>query len=200
MQFKSFQTIRSFSSQPHPAKTLGALRFNNFFNKPCAPCGSKNKGLILRRILFSKNTILPLFRIFVSMDKPIIFYDGDCGFCNKTVQFVLNHEKNSEIHFCALQSDFAKAFFEKLGIHEIDLSTFYFWDGKKLHSRSTAALKVLNYLRFPYTLGKIGWICPGFIRDYIYNQIAKRRMRLVPSFCALPTPSQAVRFLSQKTI
>lgn len=132
------------------------------------------------------------------MDKPIIFYDGDCGFCNKTVQFVLNHEKDSEIHFCALQSDYAQNFFKHQGIPEMDLSTFYFWDGKKLNNRSTAALKVLNYLHFPYTLGKIGWICPRFIRDGIYNVIAKRRMRFAPGFCALPTPLQAVRFLSQK--
>lgn len=130
------------------------------------------------------------------MDKPIIFYDGDCGFCNRTVQFVLNHEKNEEIQFCALQTDFAKNFFKQLGIQEMDLSTFYFWDGKKLNKRSTAALKVLNQLRFPITLGKIGWICPRFIRDGIYNQIAKRRMRLAPRFCALPTPAQASRFLS----
>lgn len=134
------------------------------------------------------------------MDQPIIFYDGDCGFCNKTVQFVLNNEKDQLIHFCALQSDFANRFLQMQGIHEIDFSTFYFWDGKKLNSRSTAALKVLNHLRFPFTLGKIGWICPRVIRDGLYNLIAKRRMRLAPAFCALPTPKQAVRFLSQKTI
>jgi predicted DCC family thiol-disulfide oxidoreductase YuxK len=130
------------------------------------------------------------------MDKPIIFYDGDCGFCNKTVQFVLNHEKNSEMHFCALQSDYAREFFKRLGIMEMDLSTFYFWDTKQLNNRSTAALKVLNYLKFPYALGKIGWIFPRFIRDGVYKLIAKRRMRLAPAFCALPTPAQAVRFLS----
>jgi predicted DCC family thiol-disulfide oxidoreductase YuxK len=133
------------------------------------------------------------------MNKPIIFYDGDCGFCNKTVQFVLNHEKNHEIHFCALQSEFARSFFKQLGIEEIDLSTFYFWDTRKLNKRSTAALKVLNYLRFPFNLGKVGWICPRVIRDGIYSMIAKRRMRLAPAFCALPTPEQAVRFLSQKS-
>lgn len=130
------------------------------------------------------------------MDKPILFYDGDCGFCNKSVQFVLNQEKHSEIRFCALQSEYAKAFFNRLGMPEIDFSTFYFWDGEKLLNRSTAALKVLNYLRFPAVLGKVGWICPRFIRDGIYNQIAKRRMRLAPAFCAVPTREQALRFLS----
>lgn len=134
------------------------------------------------------------------MNKPIIFYDGDCGFCNKTVQFILNHEKNGEIHFCALQSEFAKNFFLQLGVSELDLSTFYFWDTKQLSKRSTAALKVLNYLRFPFQLGKIGWIVPRFIRDGIYSFIAKRRMRLAGRFCALPTKEQALRFLSQSTV
>ncbi|MDR0802080.1 DCC1-like thiol-disulfide oxidoreductase family protein [Fluviicola sp.] len=130
------------------------------------------------------------------MNKPIIFYDGDCGFCNKTVQFILNNEKNREVHFCALQSDFATEFFRNRGIAKIDLSTFYFWDTKQLNQRSTAALKVLSYLRFPYQLGKIGWIIPRFIRDGIYSFIAKRRMRLAVRFCVLPTPDQRLRFLS----
>lgn len=130
------------------------------------------------------------------MSKPIIFYDGDCGFCNKTVRFVLNHEKNDTIQFSALQSDFAKNFFRQLGIEEIDFSTFYFWDTETLHKRSTAALKVLNYMRFPVTLGKIGWIIPRFIRDAVYSAVAKRRMRLAGKFCVLPTPAQATRFLS----
>lgn len=134
------------------------------------------------------------------MNKPIIFYDGDCGFCNKTVQFILNHEKNREIHFCALQSEFAKAFFLRLGISEMDLSTFYFWDTKQLNKRSTAALRVLNYLRFPFQLGKTGWIVPRFIRDGIYSFIAKRRTRLAGRFCVIPTKEQALRFLSQSTV
>ncbi|WP_343605115.1 DCC1-like thiol-disulfide oxidoreductase family protein [Fluviicola sp.] len=129
------------------------------------------------------------------MNKPIIFYDGDCGFCNRTVQFVLDHEKNHEVHFCALQSDFAKAFFRQQGIEEMDLSTFYFWDTNQLNNRSTAALKVMNYLRFPYQFGKIGWLVPRFLRDGVYAFIAKRRMRLAGSFCALPTPEQRIRFL-----
>jgi predicted DCC family thiol-disulfide oxidoreductase YuxK len=132
------------------------------------------------------------------MDKPIIFYDGDCGFCNRSVQFVLNHEKNEEIHFCALQSDFAKTFFSQIGVQEMDLSTFYFWDKNRLYNRSSGALRVLNYLKFPAYLGKIGWVLSRFFRDGIYKQLAKRRMKLAPSFCALPSPSQAKRFLSQK--
>lgn len=130
-----------------------------------------------------------------SMNKPIIFYDGDCGFCNRTVQFVLDHEKNREIHFCALQSEFTKEFFRQQGINEIDFSTFYFWDSGHLYKRSTAALKVLNYLRFPLSLGKIGWVVPRVIRDGVYSFIAKRRMRLAGGFCALPTPEQRLRFL-----
>lgn len=82
----------------------------------------------------------------------------------------------------------------------MDLSTFYFWDTKQLNKRSTAALRVLNYLRFPFQLGKIGWIVPRFIRDGIYSFIAKRRTRLAGRFCVIPTKEQALRFLSQSTV
>ena len=47
----------------------------------------------------------------------ILFYDGDCGFCNKSVQFVLKYENRSEIYFSALQSDFSRDFFQQQSKH-----------------------------------------------------------------------------------
>jgi predicted DCC family thiol-disulfide oxidoreductase YuxK len=35
--------------------------------------------------------------------QPILLYDGDCGFCNKSIQFFLSREKNNQMHFDALQ-------------------------------------------------------------------------------------------------
>lgn len=131
----------------------------------------------------------------MDQDIKLIFYDGDCGFCNKSVQFVLKNEKNGRICFAALQSDFARAFFEEHHFPAPDLSTFYYWDGKQLHSKSTAALKVLNELKFPWKLLKAGYILPRRWRDSLYDFIAARRHRLSNGFCALPTEEQRKRFL-----
>lgn len=130
------------------------------------------------------------------MKFPVLFYDGDCGFCNRSVQFVLDHERGPEMHFCALQSEQAKGFFRERNFPQPDLSTLYVWDGEKLYERSSGALKVAGYLKWPYSWLKAFVIVPKFIRDGAYNWIAKRRHRLAKGTCALPTAGQRKRFLT----
>lgn len=125
----------------------------------------------------------------------IVFFDGDCGFCNRSVQFALNHERKQEIHFCALQSEFAKNFFRERNFPQPDLSTFYFWDGKRIHQKSGAGLRLAAYMRFPTNLLFGFIIVPKVIRDYVYDVIAKRRHRISAGFCMLPTPEQKKRFI-----
>jgi predicted DCC family thiol-disulfide oxidoreductase YuxK len=125
----------------------------------------------------------------------IIFYDGDCGFCNRSVQFVLDHEKSAVLHFAALQSAFAVGFFERHNIGKADLSTFYFWEAGRMYSKSTGALRLLKYLRFPWPW--LGWlkIVPRSWRDVVYDWVAKRRLKFAPAQCALPDAAQRKRFL-----
>lgn len=125
----------------------------------------------------------------------IIFYDGDCGFCNRSVQFALDHEKKSELHFCALQSQLTHDFFKQKGFPEPDLSTFYYWNGSKLASKSSAALNLTRELRFPWPLFGVFKLVPRFIRDWVYDGIAKRRHRISNGFCMLPQANQLKRFL-----
>ena len=47
--------------------------------------------------------------------KNFVLYDGDCGICNRSVAFVLKHEKSASIHFAPIQSDFTKELFKKMG-------------------------------------------------------------------------------------
>lgn len=130
------------------------------------------------------------------MENNIIFYDGDCGFCNKSVQFVLKHEQNNNIRFSALQSNFAKDFFEKIGAEKPDMSTFYFYSNEKMYERSSAALKVVSELKWYLQILKIGWLLPRFIRDSMYDFIAKRRTKLANGFCVIPSPENKLRFLN----
>ena len=129
------------------------------------------------------------------MGKSIVFYDGDCGFCNRTVAYVIKHENGASIYFCALQSDYSRAFLKELQLPEPDLSTFYFYDGNKMHSKSTAALKLAKRFKFPVNLLQVGWIVPRFIRDYGYDLIAKIRQRLSKGYCFLPSKTEKKRFI-----
>lgn len=129
------------------------------------------------------------------MNFPVVFYDGDCGFCNRSVQFILDHERDTTVHFCALQSELAQRFFQEHQFPQPDLSTFYFWNGSQLFERSSGALKVTAYLKASYSWLRIFIIVPRFLRDGVYNWIAKRRHKLANQQCALPTPEQRKRFL-----
>jgi predicted DCC family thiol-disulfide oxidoreductase YuxK len=97
--------------------------------------------------------------------KTIVFYDGDCGFCNRVVGFILKNEKDQRIFFAALHSDFATKFLTQK-TDKIDPNTFYFFDGKVLYTKSTAALKLLKHLKWYWQLLSIFWIFPKILRDW----------------------------------
>ncbi len=125
----------------------------------------------------------------------IILYDGDCGFCNRSVAYVLKREKKAQIHFAAIQSDFTKDLFDEKNWPQPDLNTFYFIERGKKYEKSSAALRVLRYLKFPTSWLQVFWIVPRWIRNKCYDFIAKRRQRLSKSFCVMPTPEQRARFV-----
>jgi predicted DCC family thiol-disulfide oxidoreductase YuxK len=132
------------------------------------------------------------------VEQKIVFYDGDCGLCNKSVQLILKKEKSAELNFCALQSDVAQEFFVFKSEPAPDLSTLIFYDGRSFSYRSTAVLRIASYLKFPANWIRIGWFAPVFLRDFIYRQIAQRRNKMFKSQCFLPSIEQRVRFLTQK--
>lgn len=128
-------------------------------------------------------------------EEKIVFYDGDCGFCNRSVQFVLENSKDKEILFAALQSSGANSFLRAMLGKSPDLSTFYYYDGKELHQKSTAAMKLAKTFRFPHSALRLLILVPRFMRDFVYDKIAAKRHRLMKGFCVLPSEEDRRRFV-----
>jgi predicted DCC family thiol-disulfide oxidoreductase YuxK len=126
----------------------------------------------------------------------ILFYDGDCGFCNSMVSFILKHERDHELLFCALQSDKAELMLHSGGLKEIDPNTMYLKDNGRIFSRSAAALRLLKHLKWYCRILIVLKIVPRKLRDYLYNQIAKRRKRLKKGYCKMPEVVHRFRFIS----
>lgn len=125
----------------------------------------------------------------------IVFYDGSCGFCNRTVRFVIQNNPEKNIYFAALQSDFTRAIFKENNWPPVDMNTFYFYEHGQLYGRSTAALHLLKYLRKWYGFFRVFSIMPKGLRDGVYNVVAKRRHRLASGYCYVPTEEEQFRFL-----
>ena len=117
------------------------------------------------------------------MKHSIVFYDSACPLCSRVVRFILRHEKNDELRFSALQGKFAKSFFASKGINELDLSTFYLFKNEKLYQKSTAALRLLTYLKWYLLFLNIFWVLPRVIRDFFYMIISRNRYRIFKNRC-----------------
>jgi len=130
--------------------------------------------------------------------KAILFYDGDCALCNRSVQFVIDHEKKTSqpVLFCSLQSAYAKQALEKYGYDFNEVSTLVLLIDDAVFYRSDAALNLSRFLKAPYNWMIVFKIVPQFIRNGVYTYIAKNRKRIIKTpFCYMPSPLLKHRFI-----
>ena len=124
----------------------------------------------------------------------IIFYDGLCGLCDRSVQFIIRHDKEKKFRFAALQSDFA---LQVLGEKKL-ADSFILYENDIVSERSTAALKVCKTLGGYLGMLYIFILIPKKLRDEIYSWIARNRYKWFGKFdaCKIPTPEQKDLFIS----
>ena len=126
---------------------------------------------------------------------PLLLYDGTCGLCHTTVQFVLRHERAPALHFAALESPAGEAARARYGVPDA-LDSVIFIHGDRVTWRSTAALDVAGYLRAPWRWARLLRLVPAWLRDPVYRLIARFRFTVFGrrSSCVVPAAGQAGRF------
>ena len=131
------------------------------------------------------------------MDIPnrVVFFDGVCGLCNKTVDFLIKWDEDRALRYAPLQGYTAKRLLTKLQAEDLD-SVVYYRDGKYL-VRSTAVLRLLLDVGGWWKLLSIFLIMPAFVRDAVYYFIANRRYKWFgkSDTCRMPTPEERTLFL-----
>lgn len=138
----------------------------------------------------------------VTYDAPMLLYDGTCGLCARSVQFVLRHEDRVRtLRFASLQgaygSDVRARHPELEGVDSIIwYSPAHGARAERVLVRSDAAMEVLSYLGGAWrVLGAFVRLVPRTVRDAVYDLIARHRHRLVSNdVCVVPTAEQRARF------
>ena len=51
------------------------------------------------------------------LDKPVVLFDGVCGLCSSTVNYVMKHDRNATFFFTPLQSPYGQMLLAKAGRH-----------------------------------------------------------------------------------
>src|SRR3954468_2888983 len=135
-------------------------------------------------------------------DGPVLLYDGTCGFCARSLQFVLRHERHeATLRFARLEGPLGVTLRARHPeIASIDSLIWYepatANAPEQLLWRSRGVLRVARYLGGVWrVLGSLGMLIPTFILDATYAWIARHRHQLAPDRCLVPTPEQRRRFL-----
>lgn len=127
----------------------------------------------------------------------IILYDGHCNLCNKWVQWVLKRDRRARYRFASLQSDRGRDLVRSAGRDPDSLDSVVLWRNNQIWIKSGAALKIASGLGGGYRLAEVFMIIPPFVRNAVYDWVARNRYRWFgrSEECPMPKPEWRDRFL-----
>jgi predicted DCC family thiol-disulfide oxidoreductase YuxK len=130
----------------------------------------------------------------------VLLYDGTCGFCAGSVQFVLRHERRrATLRFATLEGPLGEAArHTHPALAGVDSVVWLEPSTGRVLVRSEAALAVAAYLGGPWrVLAALGRLVPRRLRDAAYDLVARNRYRIAGrvAACPIPTPAQRGRFI-----
>ena len=128
----------------------------------------------------------------------IILFDGVCNFCNSLVNFIIANDKKDNFRFAAQQSEIGLKILNQHSIHTTSVDTFYLIQNEKVYTHSTAVLKMFRLLPLYLKWISVFIIIPKFIRDFLYDLIAKYRYIIFGKRdkCMIPSEKTKAKFLS----
>jgi predicted DCC family thiol-disulfide oxidoreductase YuxK len=135
---------------------------------------------------------------FYMLDRPVILFDGECNLCNWAVNFVLHKDRRKIFLFSLDQSESGREILLELGLKNREVETVYLLENDEVYSKSTAVLRILGKLPFPWKLMVAFIIIPKCIRDVVYDVIARNRYLWFgkAGSCGIPSEREKSRFLS----
>lgn len=141
---------------------------------------------------------VPLARAGAATDGGILLFDGTCGLCDGTVQFLIAHDSRRFLRFAPLQSAAGQRLLAEHGLPITDdPDSMVYIESGRAFTRSAAALAVARRLDGAWPLLGMFRVVPAFLRDAVYRMIARNRYRWFPRLetCRIPDASQRDRFL-----
>ncbi|MBW1296991.1 thiol-disulfide oxidoreductase DCC family protein [Aquimarina litoralis] len=130
--------------------------------------------------------------------KKIILFDGVCNLCNGAVNFIIKRDKNDVFRYASLQSEIGKQLAAERGVDTSQLDTILLIEPDEgYYHKSTAALQIAKQLSGGYPLLSVFLILPKFLRDWVYDFIAKNRYKWFGKRdnCVIPTPELKALFI-----
>lgn len=133
----------------------------------------------------------------MNQNETILLFDGVCNLCSGSVQFVLKRNEKANVKFASLQSEFGKKLIEQSDLPKDYFGSLVLFKNGKTLAKSDAALQLTKDLSGLWKLAVVFRIVPKFIRDAVYDWIARNRYKWFgkKEVCWVPNPKWQHRFL-----
>lgn len=130
-------------------------------------------------------------------NQKIVFFDGVCNLCSSVVQLLIRHNAKENLLFASLQSKTGQEMLVHFQLSATEFNSFVYLKEGKLLQKSEAALELSKELKFLWPMFYIFMIVPKFIRNTVYDLIAKNRYNWFgkKNECWLPSIHLKKRFL-----
>jgi len=131
----------------------------------------------------------------------LIFFDGECGLCDRSVRWLLDHDPEGRLRFAPLQGETAKQRLAPFAARLEGVDSMVLLDSRegqeRIWLRSRAVFRVLRVLPKPARRWAWFGVFPAFLTDLGYRLVAALRKRIwgAPDLCRAPTPEERARFL-----
>ena len=152
----------------------------------------------MARLLRSDSTRPPNkanYTLMLSAER-ILFFDGDCGLCRRSVRILMKQDRKERICFAPLQGETAKERLPESLRTDLDSVVYHTADGRSLIRSQALIHFLIDSEGFLSWLAKPLACLPSRFLDRAYDSIAKRRYKLAPrKTCPLPVSKESKRFL-----
>lgn len=126
----------------------------------------------------------------------IILFDGVCNLCNNFVPFLIKYDKNNIFRFAAMQTKAGERIMQEYRVLNDRKSVILIKEGIVLY-KSDAIIEIAKQITGWPSILKYGFLFPKFLRDGMYDLIAKNRYFLFgkKDTCSTPSEKDSKRFI-----
>jgi len=130
------------------------------------------------------------------MSNNIVVFDGDCGFCNKTIMFIAKNNKTNSFIFVSSLSDYGVNLLSKYQMKGVEKSTIILIEKNTIFIKSIAIRRILLKIPFYKIVGYLIFLFPQKTSDYIYDIISKNRKLISKNnTCEIPNAELRKKFI-----
>jgi predicted DCC family thiol-disulfide oxidoreductase YuxK len=129
------------------------------------------------------------------MDTNLIIYDGECGFCNKTLLYLAKIDTNNNFLFVSNLSKKGKQILLENNLVEVSKDSIVVFNNGQIFTKGKAVKIIAQNVDINALLRKIIDVTHVVVLDFGYTIIANHRLSLTNNSCKIPSKEILSKFI-----